>query len=221
MYNGLLFLTHIVFVGLVLVACARHSYGMSIAFLGVQLIAANLFVTKQIVLFGISTTASEVFIVSGMYGVGLIQEQHGQTAARNAIWYSFAILFFFLVSAQFHLNYITKAATLHKAFTGVLRYTPRLISASLVSYLVSERVHLVLHTFLKRHGLWPRIARFWAVMGGQLIDSACFAFIGLYGLIVNIGQVILFSMIVKTMAQLPLSYFLAFLTRHIVLKKTL
>src|SRR5438105_2686546 len=64
---------------------------------------ANLFVLKQISLFGFNATACDVFAIGGLLGLNLLQEKFGRQATQQAIYISFSALVFFAVMSYIHL----------------------------------------------------------------------------------------------------------------------
>ena len=197
MHNELIFLLHVLVQCGALYAALCMGKGALEVLLCLQLIVANLFVTKEIALFGLTTSCSEVFIVGGMYGFALLREFEGVAYARRVIWYSFYCLLFFLSMSCFHLLYASNAhGVMNDAFLGILSYTPRLVVASLAAYFISERLHLFFHRFFTRR-LSLALARPLAVVCGQGVDTVVFAVIGLYGVLSHLGEVMVFSMVVK------------------------
>jgi len=196
MCNEALFFAHSAVVALSVVLALRSSYSALLAVLGLQLILANLFVTKQIILFGIETTCSEVFIVGGMYGIALIRAYWGDRVAQQTVWYLFGFLLLFVGCAQLQQWYVGLDAQVATLFSLLCDTTPRLLGASVLAYLVSERVHLYTTKFLRRW-LSPFSASIGAIGMGQLVDTVVFGVVGLYGLVESLGSVMLFSGIVK------------------------
>jgi len=195
MYNEMLFLLHIVVVSSAVVWGLWFSYGALLSVLGLQLIFANLFVTKQIVLFGIETTCSEVFIVSGMYGIGLIRHYYDDVRACRAIWETFCFLLLFVCLTKFHRMYTGIDADIALLMEQLCETAPRLLLAGFLAYLVSERVHLLLTRFCG--GSASSVASVVAVIGGQIVDTVVFAYTGLYGLVDDVQQIVLFTLLIK------------------------
>ncbi len=214
MYNELLFLAHIVAVSGAVLWGLWFSYGALISTLGLQLIFANLFVTKQIMLFGIETTCSEVFIVSGMYGISLIRYYYNDARARRAIWEMFGFLLFFVCLTQFHCAYDGIDADMSLMIAQLCSTGLRMLLASFLAYLVSERVHLVLTRLLG--GVASAVASVGAVIGGQLVDTVVFAFAGLYGVVDDVRQIILFTLLIKGVIILLLAPLVAGTKRFVI-----
>ncbi len=192
MYNELLFFAHIFVVTAAVVIALRHSYGALLTVLALQMIVANIFVTKQIGLFGFHTTTSEVFVVSGMFGIGVVREYYGADYARRCVWAVFGFFLLFTLLVQFQCAYEGVEQLYTHALDLVCSTTVRLFFASMLAYLVSERVHLVISSWLPkyRYAMVPLIT-------GQIVDTGVFAVVGLWGLVDSVGSVIAFSLIVK------------------------
>ena len=104
--NELIFLFHLLCIGITTLIMLKIGIEALCAFLCVQAILANLFVIKQISLFGLNATASDVYIVGSVLTLNLIQEYYGKEKARMAIWISFGLLVFYTIVSQIHIGYI-------------------------------------------------------------------------------------------------------------------
>ena len=71
------------------------------AALVVQIILGNLFVTKQMTLFGLEITCSEMYTVGGIFSMNLLQTYFGRKAANKALVIIFFLLFFVVVIGHF------------------------------------------------------------------------------------------------------------------------
>lgn len=205
MYNELVFFAHVIVVSGSVLLALRHSYGALLSVLSIQLIVANFFVTKQILLAGMLTTCSEVFIVSGMYGISLVQEYYGDNRARQTIFYTFTFLVLFVLLSRLHVWYepIT-GNTVADSLSALLAPAPRLMLASLFAYVLSERVHLYVARWLSARGVAP-LARIAAIGIGQLVDTVTFAFVGLYGMVPDLRSIIIVSVVVKAAVIIALA----------------
>jgi uncharacterized integral membrane protein (TIGR00697 family) len=214
--NELLFILHVAVVCGTILLALRHSYGGMVSVISLQLVTANLFVLKQVTLFGMTATGSEIFTVSTMYGMGLIQECYGARRAQHAVYYGFLLLLFFVGTATLHGWYALMAQTPQsEAFGALFGHTPRLVVASLVAYLVSEQINLRLMHLAQRSGPVSLVWRAGAVWAGQWADTILFGVIGLYGVMPRLFEVILFCMAVKTVAIIALAPMIMFAKRYI------
>lgn len=106
MFNFLLFLLSCALVaGFSWYFCIQGK-GALTTWIALVSLMANLFVLKQIDLFGFNATASDVFAVGSLLGLNLLQEKFGREAAQRAIWVSFSalILFYCDVTNPFALS---------------------------------------------------------------------------------------------------------------------
>ena len=198
--NTLILTLHVVTVcGLSLFAL-RFGKEMMIAWLCMLAVAMNLFVLKQINLFGLSVTASDALAVGYLLGLNLMQEFFGQNIARKTVWISFFVSIGFIVLSQIHLAYAPNLYDCaHPHFSFLFSPMPRIIVASLTSFLVIQFVDLAFFGFLRAKSggkyLVGRTAL--ALIVSQTLDTLLFTFLGLYGLVANLGHIMLLSMVVK------------------------
>ena len=213
MGNELLFLLQIFLVLGFCFAAVRLGQSALIALIALQGVVANLFVVKQMQLFGLTVTCSDVFAIGSMIGLNLLQEYFGKEQAQRAIKISFLALVFFAAVSQIHLGYAPAAVDeTHGAFHLVLSSTPRIIFASIATYYLVQKCDIWLFAKLKKFigdkYLGVRIGI--SLVATQGIDTVLFSFLGLYGLVAEIGSVIFLSFFVKCLvigAGAPLSTF--------------
>ena len=106
MLNELIFLLHIISVTILGLIALRLGKSALISIIALQCVVANLFVTKQIALFGFNVTGTDVFIIGAELSLNLLQEFYGTDSAKKAIKISFLMLLSFLVYSIFQLWYI-------------------------------------------------------------------------------------------------------------------
>ncbi|MCC5832623.1 MAG: queuosine precursor transporter [Chlamydiales bacterium] len=198
--NSLILAFHVTAVcGLSLFAL-RFGKELMIAWLSLLAVAMNLFVLKQVTLFGLSVTASDALGVGYLLGLNLIQEFFGQKTARRSVWISLFISASFVLLSQIHLAYTPNRYDLAQSHFLFL-FTPlaRLILASLFSFLVVQLVDLAFFRFLRKKmsGKYLTLRTTLALVLSQTLDTLLFSFLGLYRLVPHIGDIILFSLVVK------------------------
>lgn len=212
--NEPIFFLHI-FAALVFLAISvrfgKMALGIYVALSGVL---ANLFVVKQIDLFGLHATASDVFAVGGILGLNLLQELFGAQAAKKAIRASLAALVLFACMSQIHLLYVPNASDgVHSAFVSILSSAPRIVAASIGVYYLVQRLDVVFFTLLKRFVQRFEIRVLLSLLLSQALDTALFSFFGLYGLVESIFEIMLVSYAVKCLVIACSSPLAAFLKR--------
>ena len=196
--NELIFILHTIIIScFALGALALGRYAL------VACILANLFVIKQITLFGLHATCSDTFTVGATLGLNLLQEYHGRIITRKAIWINFFLLIFYAVASQIHLAYAPSTVdAMQPHFRHILTFMPRIVIASFSVYLLVHFLDYFLYSTLKRllNNRFLLIRNYASIIICQLIDTILFSFLGLYGIIEHIWQVILISYLIKLAA---------------------
>ena len=198
--NEILFLIHL---GALLTAtlyALRSGPLAATLLIAVEALLANLFVVKEISLFGFSATPTDGFAVASLYGLTLIREFYGKEAAIKAAGLSIVTLLFFALMAVIQLSYFPSAEDKTQgAFLTVLGASPRIFLASLSVYAIVQQIDLWFFGRLKKE--WPLFARISATLiFTETIDTVLFTFLGLYGIVASIGSILVVSLIVKWIA---------------------
>lgn len=170
------------------------------AWTAIQALIANLFVLKQVKLFGLEATASDAFAIGSLLGLNFLQERYGQDEAKKATKICFFFMVFFTVVSQIHLLYVPSLYdTTHSAFSTLLAPAPRLLVASMTIFFLVQHVDIRLFKLLKDN--MPSLSfAFRAAVGfvtSQFLDTLLFSFAGLYGIVHSIVDIILISFAVK------------------------
>ncbi len=198
--NELLFFAHVIVVMLVVLGAVRLGREALITSIALQAVIANLFVIKQITLFGMHVTSGDVYIVGSMLALNLLQEFHGREAVQKSIWISFGALIFLGVMGQFQLLYQPNAHDFtHEGFQMLLAPQPRILFASLAAFFAVQQLDMRLFAYLKnKFSRTPLALRSGAsLVVCQTVDTILFAFLGLFGMVNNVGHIILICLIVK------------------------
>lgn len=201
--NELIFLLHASMLSLFLLIALRFGKEALIALISLYGILANLFVTKQITLFGLAATASDAFIVAAILGLNLVQEYFGATIAKKAIWICFISLIAYTAATQLHLLYEpSNFDNTHGHFCALLQVMPRITAASIFVFFLVQQIDRWLYALLqKKFGTRFFLLRNYAsLLFSQLIDTILFSFLGLYGIVENIASIILVSYTIKVLA---------------------
>lgn len=220
MLNEFIFLLHIISVTILGLIALRLGKSALISIIALQCVVANLFVTKQIALFGFNVTGTDVFIIGAELSLNLLQEFYGADSAKKAIKISFLMLLSFLVYSIFQLWYTPcPADTMHSSFYSILCFTPRIILASIIAYLISQSSSIIIFGFLKNkfHGKYLALRSGLTTSLSQLIDTVVFTFAALYGITYSVAQIITLSFAIKLLAIALATPFIAF--AKMILKK--
>lgn len=198
--NSIILLLHVLTVsGLTLIALRLGKEWM-IAWLSLLAVTMNLFVLKQVTLFGLCVTPSDALAVGYLLGLNLIQEFFGPRAAKMTVWVTLFISASFVLLSKIHLFYTPNVYdTTHPHFSLLLSPAWRLTLASVFSFLVVQLFDLTFFRFLrlKTEGKFLTVRTTLALFFSQLLDTLIFSFLALYGLVENLGHIILFSFAVK------------------------
>jgi uncharacterized integral membrane protein (TIGR00697 family) len=164
--------------------CYSLAFVIVVAVFVTTLISANITAVKLVEVFGLILPAAViVFPISYICG-DVLTEVYGYRATRRVIWLGF--LCNLLVVVAIYLGQVLPAASFweaQEAYERVLGYTPRLLTASFVAYLVGEFANAIVLAKMKvaTNGrfLWSRTIG--STLVGQGLDSLVFitlAFVG-------------------------------------------
>lgn len=198
--NEILFLLQTLLIVAFAVGAFRLGKEALTAWVAIQALVANLFVLKQVTLFGLEVTASDAFAVGSLLGLSFLQEYFGRGEAQKATWICFFFMVFFTLASQIHLFYSPSVHdTAHEAFSTILTPAPRLTMASMGVFFIVQQVDVRLFAFLKtkvptldfayRTGI--------VLIFTQLLDTILFSYAGLYGMVVSMTDIIVISFLVK------------------------
>ncbi len=163
---------------------------------------ANLFVLKQIPLFGFEVTSSDSFTIGSFVALNLLRESFGKEAAKRAVSLTFFVLLGFALFSQVHLAFRPSEADFaHSAYATLLRPAPRLFLASLTSFYLMQRMEVFLFGLISKKSALPFAARSTLTLcTTQLFDTLLFSFLGLLGIVAHLTHIILISYLVKLLA---------------------
>ena len=211
--NELLFFGHVLVVVAFSFAALRLGSFALTALVALQAVLANLFVVKQMTLFGLNATCSDVFAIGSLFSLNLLQEFFGREAARKAVGASFLAMVFFANMAYLHLLYTPSAQDwAHPSFVQIFSSTPLIVAASMGVYLLVQQIDVWFFGWLrerwKTNYLPGRFAL--TLLVSQTIDTVLFSFLGLYGLVSSLLDLMIVSLAMKGLAivcSAPLTVF--------------
>lgn len=169
----------------------------------IQALIANLFVLKQVQLFGFDVTASDTFAIGSLIGLNLLQEYYSREEALKASRTCFFFLFFFALISQLHLSYQPSDHDFSQtAFLTLLSPSPRLFLASIGTFFIVQQIDIALFAFLRTAWQTQSFAFRTAIslIISQLLDTALFSVLGLYGIVASLVDVIIVSFLIKLLA---------------------
>lgn len=148
--NEFLFLIQIALIAFFALGALKLGQAALTAWVAIQALIANLFVIKQVTLFGFNVTASDAFAIGSLLGLNFLQESFSREAASQATRICFFFLTFFTLASQIHLFYVPSSYdTTHSAFLTLLSPFPRLLIASLSVFFIVQQFDIRFFAFLK------------------------------------------------------------------------
>lgn len=198
--NELLFFIHIIIVVAFTFGAMRAGKEALTSLIALYSVLANIFVLKQTMLFTWNVTCSDVFAVGGILGLNLLQEYWGKEAARKAVWISLYAMVGFGILSQIHLFYVPSPFDFsHNHFNALFSFAPRLLAASLTTFFVVQQLDVAFYALLKQR--WQTVAWQWrnsfSMFFTQFLDTVLFSFLGLYGIVASLTDIIVLSFLVK------------------------
>ena len=171
---------------------ARHSnwFVIIVAVFITCLIAANITAVKLVDLYGLILPAA-IFIFPLSYITGdVLTEVYGYRQARKVIWLGFFCNF--IVVGAIWIGQILPSASFwdgQAAYERILGYTPRLVVASFLAYLVGEFANSFVLAKMKiaTRGRWLWLRTIGSTLVGQGLDSAVFITLAFAGAIPGKG----------------------------------
>jgi uncharacterized integral membrane protein (TIGR00697 family) len=160
------------------------------------LITSNIMAVKLVNIFGLILPAAIlIFPISYIFG-DVLTEVYGYRQARQVIWLGFFCNLIAVVAIW--LGQILPAASFwdgQAAYERILGYTPRLLGASFLAYLVGEFANSFVLAKMKiaTNGRWLWARTIGSTLVGQGLDSLVFmtlAFIGTIPLTVLAGAIV-------------------------------
>jgi uncharacterized integral membrane protein (TIGR00697 family) len=150
------------------------------------LITANITAVKLVSIFGFVVPAAIViFPISYIFG-DVLTEVYGYRQARQVIWLGFFCNL--LAVLAIWIGQILPAATFwdgQEAYTRILGYTPRILVASFLAYLVGEfaNAYVLARMKVATNGRWLWMRTIGSTLVGQGLDSLVFISLAFWGTI--------------------------------------
>lgn len=200
MINEFIFIAHVFCsVGLMLGALYAGKEALVCAF-AAQAIFANLFIFKQAVFFGLTVTCADVYMVSGVVGLNLLQEYYGKEITQKAIFIGILLSLWYLIMAFFHVQYVPASIdNSAEHYQVLLAHAPRVILASHVVAFIVQHLDCFLYGRLKLFFAGGNMAlrNLISISITQGLDTVLFSFLGLYGLVESMWDIIVMSFVIK------------------------
>lgn len=217
MSNEIFFIGHVLVNIFFLLLSLRLGKHYLIIFYTLQIVMANFFVLKEITLFSLDVTASDVFAVGSLLSINLLREYFGLETAKKTIWLGFFSSLIFTVMGQLHLRYIPNLFDKTSgAYHEILSLNLRVSLASFITFLIVQKLDLELFKLLKkRFERSLAFTLFLTITISNAIDTVLFSFLGLYGLVQSIVPIMFMAYLIKIIITTASSPFIG-LTKKLV-----
>lgn len=193
-----------------------------IAVFCLQGILANILTLKQITLFSLHVTPTDVFTIGSILSLNLIQESFGKESARKAILINLMITLFYLCMTFLHVAFIpNNFDSMHPHYQAIFYHTPRIILASLATSTLVQYLDTYIFQFLQKI-FFQRYFMLRATLSlilSQIIDTCLFSFLGMYGIFASITHLIIVSLVIKLITIFFVSFFIGFIRKFITSKQ--
>ncbi len=178
------------------------------------LIAANIMAVKIVYIFGFILPAAIIIFPLSYIAGDVLTEVYGYGAARKMIWLGFICNF--LVVVAFWLGKIMEPVPFwngQEAYEQILGYTPRILVASFLAYLVGEfsNSYILARMKLATKGRWLWTRTIGSTLVGEGLDSLVFISVAFVGIIPasKLASVVMTQWLVKCAYEIiatPLTY---------------
>lgn len=221
--NEALFFLQVIIIAISLVIGLMIGRGALESLVALFAAMMNLFVLKEVELFGLTVTPTDAFTIGVVFGLNLIHELYGYAAAKRAIWVGFYTTTLMMIFSQIHLAFTPAPCDMcSPSYVIVLASLPRLVTASLITYLIVMFLDTWWYRYLKskawpiiggsgphkQHHLHLMLRNLVAVAPTQFLDTLLFSLMGLSGIVHHLSHIILVSYSIKLLAILLVTPFL-------------
>ncbi len=176
----------IIFLGSVILLYKLFGKNGLFAFVCFATILANIQASKSIELFGFVTTSGSVLYAATFLTTDIISEKYGKKDAKTAVILGIVINILWLIGIALTLAFKPSSSdSVNEGLKIVFNFIPRITLASLVGYIFSQSVDVMLYHALwkktgnNKKGLWIR--NNFSTLTSQLIDTLIFVTIAFVG----------------------------------------
>ena len=199
MHNSIIFLIHSTVVGVCTLAAMRGGKTLIHCWLCLLAVMMNILIRKEITLFGLNATCCDALSIGYLLGLNFVQEFFGRHEAYKVMISSFMMSVAVALLGLFHIAYLPNChdvASMH--YDAILGIAPRILLASLISFVLVQRVDVIFFAFLKRKiPAYFSIRSTLSLILGNTLDTIIFTFLGLYGVVSSCTEIIYCSWMIK------------------------
>lgn len=208
--NEVFFILQILFIGAAVLVAFRFGKEALIAIFCLQAIVANVFILKQMRCFGLIVSCTDSYIIGCDFSLGLLQKHFGEKAAKRATIVCLSLMLFFLAASWFQLAYTPSIYDKgHAIYSDLFAVTPRVLLASLFTSFTAQKINIYLQKTLESS--FPKaplpILLFTPIIISQGYDTVVFSFLGLYGTLYSIKDIMIMSFLIKCLSILGMTLF--------------
>ena len=184
----------------------------------ISTIIANIQVIQTIELFGFTATLGNIVYATSFLVTDILSENYGRKEAEKAVWIGFFSLISMTLIMQLAIHFQPAgdafAQETFKSLNTIFSFMPRIVLASLLAYLLSQKHDVWAYHFWRKR--FSGSKRIWlrnnlSTMSSQLVDSAVFtaiAFIGVFptSVLIEIALTTYFLKWIVAAADTPFVY---------------
>ena len=121
-----------------------------IVWIGMSTVLANMQVLKTVELFGVTATLGNIVYGTIFLATDIINEKYGKEEARKAVWLGFYTLITMTIVMQFALLFQPHESDVaHEALSDIFSLVPQVAVGSLLAYIISQNIDVVIFAKLK------------------------------------------------------------------------
>lgn len=147
-----------------------------------NLIVCNIQSVKTIEIFGHLISLGNISYSAIFLSTDILNEKYGVKVANKSVYVGFAVIFIFLLAMQITILFIPSNSDIsQKGLEIVFNMLPRITIASLLAYVISQKMDTWLYNYLKlkKCKLWVRNNV--STIISQIFDSVLFVLISFLG----------------------------------------
>ncbi len=179
MFNELILFIHIVVIVSISFVALRLGESALVGLSAMLMVFANIFVLKQITLFGLQATSADAFGIGSLLCLNLLTELYGKAIAKKTIIITFLFSFFYAIVSRIHLLYIPSEIDVSQIhFEQLFVVAPWLVGGSIFIFGCAQSCDYLLYGTLKRWWIdrFLTLRNFIAVSVTQVFDTIAFTF---------------------------------------------
>lgn len=213
--NETLFFLQIFVLGLATLLATRFGYYALVALGSSQMLFCNLFISKQVALFGLSVTASDAYAITLFLINNLIITYYGKQKAKEAIKIHMLSLLLFTLLVKIHLLLTPSSFdSMHHAYHTIFDQSSRVTISSIICFYLTQKLDFLIFTSLIKR-LSSLSSMFISLTITQAFDTLIFTTLAFWGLNIAFLEILLFSFLMKIISISLMSPLTIICKRHI------